>query len=98
MHAAGILSPVGSGGEASCAKATAFNRLANAVDRLDGITGNSIGIASRLVGAWPTDTKQQGEMVNSGGHIGEIDAAADAIHRICDRLDEANSAVMARLP
>lgn len=86
-------------GDACCTKATAFNRLANAIERLDGVTGYSIGLASRLTGGWPTNAKSQtAKEPASGGHFGEIDAAADAINRICDRLNEANDAITARLP
>lgn len=92
-------SAIGSGGESACVKSTAFNRLANAVDRLDVIAGNTVDVASRLTGGWPSDAKPKApEQPNLGGHFGEIESAAEVIHRICDRLDEANSAVMARLP
>lgn len=98
----GNTSPTGKmlGAMADCAevRATPLNRLENALSRLDDVTSRTIGNASQLTGGWPTGDQKQPAAPTTAGVFGAVEEIAYAIHRVCDRLDEANRAVSERLP
>ncbi|RWA81468.1 MAG: hypothetical protein EOQ31_31470 [Mesorhizobium sp.] len=75
-----------------------LNRLENALNRLQSNTDRTVSIAQALTGGWPTGAASAKEAVPQSGVFGAIEEIASAIHRVCDRLDEANAAVQERLP
>lgn len=79
-------------------RATFLNRLENALSRLKDNTDRTVQIAQALTGGWPTQGAAGKENTASAGVFGAVEDIAYAIHRACDRLDEANSAVSERLP
>ena len=91
---------VGPAGYATEVRSTPLNRLENALNRLNSTSSDSIDIAVRLTGGWG---RANGEGLGKdapapSGMFDQIDAIANAIHRLCDNLGEANSAVMGYLP
>lgn len=75
-----------------------LNRLENALNRLQGNADRTVQIAQALTGGWPTSAAATKEIPPSSGVFGAVEEIASAIHRVCDRLDEANAAVQERLP
>ncbi|TGT76191.1 MULTISPECIES: hypothetical protein [unclassified Mesorhizobium] len=85
------------GGETSAQRAHFLGRLENALSRLDKAANRQVEIASSLTGGWPSN--QAGDKApQNAGVFGAVEDIATAIHRICDRIEEANQAVAERLP
>ena len=108
MHTHGnIGSAIGSGTAgmlekmAGCAevRSTPLGRLENALNRLSNVADATCNSAMALTGGWPVEARQQAkDAAPSAGVFGAVEEIASAIHRVCDRLDEANRAVVERLP
>lgn len=79
-------------------RATFLNRLENAYRRLESAADNTVGLALTLTGGWPQQASPGKDAPAPEGLFGAVEDIASAIHRVCDRLDEANSAVQERLP
>lgn len=89
----------GAVGAAEPQRTTPLGRLENALNRLARVTDDSVNIAQALTGGWPQQANDKLDKALSGaGMFGAIEEIATAIHRNCDRLDEASAAVSQRLP
>ncbi|MBZ9706110.1 hypothetical protein LB543_05170 [Mesorhizobium sp. ESP7-2] len=97
-------SPTGANGPASygseVSKATFLGRLENALSRLDRAADGTANNAMTLTGGWPSQPVQSNgkDAPANAGVFGAVDDIAATIHRICDRIEDANAAVRDRLP
>lgn len=92
----GVTGPAAPAGEA--ARATFLRRLENAYSRLESVADNTVGNAMALTGGWPQQASTGKDAPASAGVLGAVEEIASAIHRVCDRIEEANRAVAERLP
>lgn len=92
----GMLEKMAGGAEV---RSTPLGRLENALNRLSNVADGTVGAAMSLTGGWPQQASAPTDKApSSAGVFGAIEEIANAIHRICDRVDEANRAVSERLP
>lgn len=76
-----------------------LNRLENAFHRLGRAADRQGELAMAMVGPWPTQGSVSGkDAPQNVGVFGAVEDIASAIHRVCDRMEEANQAVADRLP
>lgn len=94
----GITGPAGPGYAAEPQRAHFLGRLENALSRLDRAASRQIEIAGSLTGGWPANASVCEKAPQGAGIFGAVDDIATAIHRVCDRIEEANQAVSERLP
>lgn len=84
---------------ASCERSTPLGRLENALNRLSNVAEGTVSAAMSLTGGWPQGANGPVDKApQRAGMFGAIEDIADAVHRVCDRLDEANRAVVEQLP
>lgn len=95
-------SPTGAVGPAGYSdgpqRAHFLGRLENALSRLDRAASRQVEIAGSLTGGWPVSASVGEKAPQSAGVFGAVEDIASAIHRICDRIEEANQAVSERMP
>lgn len=86
------------GGETLAQRAHFLGRLENAYSRLESVADKTVGNAMTLTGGWPQQANTGKDAPANAGVLGAVEDIASAIHRVCDRIDEANRAVAERLP